>query len=350
MRKNILLLTALILLACSSFAQLSTLILYTEKGETFYVYLNGVKQNNDPKSKIVLEKMVFSAPEVKCKIVFSSKKLGNFEKTININPEMEVTYSITKINKKQWGLKLIKELSIMAQPQHPEPVKINQQATPVITNDPNANVAINYVDPNTGAKVNVSVNAGNNNGTYQTHSNVNTPNGSQTTTTTTQTTTTTYGTQTYQNQNQNQNNNNDNNYNNNQNYNQNNKNKHHHKDKDNRQNVPVYEPVPGYTGAIGCNNPMTPENFANVKQSISSKSFENTKLTIAKQVLNNNCLLTSQVKEIIKLFDFENTKLEFAKYAYGYTYDLNNYYMLNDAFEFEHSITELNDYISKNKK
>ena len=108
---------------------------------------------------------------------------------------------------------------------------------------------------------------------------------------------------------------------------------------------PVYA-LPGYTGPVGCPWPMSPDDFNNVKNSISSKSFEDSKLTIAKQVINANCLLCNQVKEIMLLFSFEDTRLELAKYAYGYTYDIGNYYQLNDAFTFESSIDELNEYIN----
>ena len=69
--------------------------------------------------------------------------------------------------------------------------------------------------------------------------------------------------------------------------------------------------------------------------------------TIAKQVLQNNCLTASQVREVLGSFDFENTKLEYAKYAYAHTYDIGNYYKVNDAFEFESSVDDLNKYISK---
>ncbi|HPD54724.1 MAG TPA: DUF4476 domain-containing protein, partial [Bacteroidia bacterium] len=72
---------------------------------------------------------------------------------------------------------------------------------------------------------------------------------------------------------------------------------------------------------------------------------ENTKLTIAKQVIQNNCLTADQVRETMTLFDFENTKLDFAKFAYDRTYDRANYYKVNDAFEFESSIEDLNRYI-----
>ena len=44
-------------------------------------------------------------------------------------------------------------------------------------------------------------------------------------------------------------------------------------------------------------------------------------------------------------FDFESTKLEYAKFAYDFTYDKGNYFKVNDAFDFESSIEELDEYI-----
>ncbi|MBC8487143.1 MAG: DUF4476 domain-containing protein [Bacteroidetes bacterium] len=112
--------------------------------------------------------------------------------------------------------------------------------------------------------------------------------------------------------------------------------------------VPYQQPnaVPGYNGPIGCGFPMSDQNFSDVKYSISLKDFEDARLSIAKQVLKSNCLIVSQVKEIMMLFDFEETKIEFAKDAYFHTYDIGNYYQLNDAFEFELSVEELNEYIN----
>ncbi|MCX6266722.1 MAG: DUF4476 domain-containing protein [Bacteroidetes bacterium] len=103
-----------------------------------------------------------------------------------------------------------------------------------------------------------------------------------------------------------------------------------------------------YSGPKGCPRPMSNHAFDQALESLSSKSFESSKLTIAKQIAGSNCLLSRQVKEIMKLFSFESDKLEFAKFAYRHTWDLNNYFLLNDAFEFESSIDELNRYINKN--
>lgn len=107
--------------------------------------------------------------------------------------------------------------------------------------------------------------------------------------------------------------------------------------------------MPGYNGAVGCPWPMSQGDFESAKRSINEKSFEDSKLTIAKQIIGSNCIVASQVKEIMLLFNFEETRLDFAKHAYKYTYDINNYYKVNDAFTFESSIEELNEHIERIK-
>ncbi|MCT4664755.1 MAG: DUF4476 domain-containing protein [Flavobacteriales bacterium] len=101
----------------------------------------------------------------------------------------------------------------------------------------------------------------------------------------------------------------------------------------------------GYHGAIGCPWPMTEGKFRDIKRTIRSKTFESSKMTIAKQILEKNCLFSNQVLSLTKLFTYESTKLEFAKFAYDYTYDQDNYYKINNAFTYESSIDELNEYI-----
>ncbi len=105
----------------------------------------------------------------------------------------------------------------------------------------------------------------------------------------------------------------------------------------------------GYNGPIGCPWPMDDAQFSDAKRSVSSKDFEDSKLTVAKQITGSNCLTASQVREMMGVFDFEDSKLEYAKFAYNRTYDLGNYYKLNDAFDFESSIDELNQYINNAK-
>ena len=108
--------------------------------------------------------------------------------------------------------------------------------------------------------------------------------------------------------------------------------------------------MPGYSGPTGCPWPMSDGDFNNAKKSISTKTFEDSKLTLAKQIFDHNCLLSAQVRDIMSQFTFEATKLEFAQYAYGRTFDIGNYYKVNDVFEFESTIDELNNYINGYKR
>jgi hypothetical protein len=104
-------------------------------------------------------------------------------------------------------------------------------------------------------------------------------------------------------------------------------------------------PLPGYNGPIGCDWPMEAGPFEDAKASISAKSFSTARMTIAKQITGSNCLLVSQVREIMDLFTFEADKLEYVKFAYDYTYDRGNFYRVNDGFGFSSSTTELDKFL-----
>lgn len=95
--------------------------------------------------------------------------------------------------------------------------------------------------------------------------------------------------------------------------------------------------------------PINNRDFEQLKQTIKSEAFNDTKQSVAKQMITNNYFSSAQVKEIVQLFNFENSKLDIAKYAYKYTVDKNNYYNLLDAFAFNSSKNELLQYIQDNK-
>jgi hypothetical protein len=110
------------------------------------------------------------------------------------------------------------------------------------------------------------------------------------------------------------------------------------------QATPIAAPAP-----TGCQNPMEYGDYEGAKKSIAAKDFEDTKLTLAKQISDGNCLAAEQIRGIMKLFTFENSKLDFAKYAYSHCTDKSNYFKVDDAFEFDNSSKELNDYISNHQ-
>lgn len=91
---------------------------------------------------------------------------------------------------------------------------------------------------------------------------------------------------------------------------------------------------------------VTVNDMNDIKSSINNASFDNTKITLAKQVLSaKKCFLVSQIKEILQLFSFESSKLEVAKYAYDYCSDKSNYYQVNDVFSFSSSKDDLTKYV-----
>ena len=91
---------------------------------------------------------------------------------------------------------------------------------------------------------------------------------------------------------------------------------------------------------------MNPQDYDEAYQVISNESFDSSKLTVAKQVISTNPMTASQILGICQLFSFESNKLEFAKFAYTYCVDQNKYYLLNEAFSYESSKRELNNYLN----
>lgn len=122
-------------------------------------------------------------------------------------------------------------------------------------------------------------------------------------------------------------------------------------------NRPVGQPDPYYNGgapvsqpAIAGPMPCNDYDFREIKMLVANETFEDKKLTIAKQATQAEWLTVDQLAEIAMLFDFENTKLDYLKFAYDYCFDPNKYYKLNKVFEFSYSIEELNDYIQSRRR
>ncbi len=320
MKKRLPMLFLMLALAqLSSFAQLrSNLVFFTEQGERFTIILNGIRQNPTPETNVKVTDL--TAPSYKLKVIFEDPMLGVIDKNLMFQQGNESTFVIKRNNKNEYVVRWMNDVPIAqalppaagqqvviytTQAAPPPSTTVTQTTTAVTDSygDPqqgNVSMGININDPEMGVSMNINVGGG-------------IPSGSQVstskTTTTYSTTTTTEG----------------------------------------YPQTPPSQPgyvMPGYNGSVGCPYPMSQVDFQSVKQSIASKTFDDTRLTIAKQVISSNCLLSDQVKEIMLLFSFEDTRLDLAKYAYGYTYDIGNYYRLNDAFTFESTIEELDVYIS----
>lgn len=312
---NLIALFMVCIASIESLAQNSNAIFFTENGERFTLILNGLRQNDKPETNVKITDL--NASTFKAKVIFEDKNIAEKNFNVYVEPGSETTMTIKKNNKGEYVLRMVSTVPVAQAPPTPPSTTVihygapaqatqtvTQQTTTTTSSGTSENVSMginmNVDGQNAGININVSGMD---------------PNMSSSSTTTTTITTTTHD---------------------------------HHVHQTPQPTQVVY--VPGYSGPIGCPNPMNPADFGNVKQSISSKSFEDSKLTIAKQVLNHNCMTSAQVKELLGLFDFENTKLDFAKYCYGRTYDIANYYVVNDAFDFESSIDDLNTYINSYRR
>lgn len=315
--------TFLVLLVTSmgaSAQQNTNLVFFSEQGQQFYVILNGIQQNANPETNVRVTNLI--QPYYKVKVKFVDGMTPDIDKTLNFNQGTETTYSIKNNNKGEIVLRWMSEVPIHQAPQRmPNQQVIVYHSTPIETTTTQTTVISNTsTNPSNSGQINMGVNVndpmnggGNINMNIQVNDGMNSHSHTQSTTTTTySTTTTTSG---------------------------------------NMGTVGTVQQsgyvMPGYNGNVGCNGyPMNETRFNEVVKSIEAKSFDDSRLTMAKQVINTNCMTSGQVKRLMLLFSFEDTRLDLAKYAYGYTYDIGNYYQLNDAFTFESSIEELNEYTS----
>ena len=298
-----------------AFSQNSNAILFTENGEKFTAILNGLRQNDKPETNVKITGL--NANFYKLTVIFADAALGQKKFNMGIDPGTETTYVIKKNNKNEYVLRPMSMVPIAEAPPVPAGTAVNvynPNAEPypgetTVTEQTTVTTTTTGM-PATGISMGVNVNETGGNVSMNVSGFDNTTVTQQTITTTTTSTSTS------------------------------------------SSSPPPPPPsyVPGYSGAIGCPVPMSRGDFDSMKGSISSKSFEESKLTLAKQVINSNCLLSEQVREIMQLFTFEESKLDYAKYAYGRTYDIGNYYKVNDAFTFESSIDDLNSYISSYRR
>ena len=316
----------IILLSTQAFIKAQGLLaFFSENGEKFWVVIDGKKINKEP--KYLVDSIPFNMQWGKAKIIFEDSKLPSFDKSFQVvdadGKFCYVKYIIYK-KKDKYNAKVSSFMPLNSTHATTSSQTSSPSVQPTQQTNPETQTfqqTTTVTDPTTNTNINMGVGVNVTETQDGVNMNIHIP-GVQTTTqasavTTTTTTTTTVSQPTQQSQAT-------------------------IKPKPQMQTQPVQETKP----AGGCISPMSDMDFQSAKKSIASKSFEDSKLTTAKQIVSANCVLSSQVKEIMDLFGFENTRIEFAKFAYKYTYDKNNYYKVNEGFKFETSIDELNEYLN----
>jgi hypothetical protein len=296
-----------------SFSQ-GVITVFSEDGDKFYLVLNGVKQNPTPQTNVRVDGL--SNEYYSAKILFEDAAKPEITKNIPTKDAAsgqfaEMTFKIKRTKDGELKLRYFSATPVPATYNPPPDMYVMHYGQPApapasVTRTTVTTTTSNPVD-NGGASISINAGAGG----VNMNVNVQDPNMnvSQTTTTTrttsySQTTTSDGGYTNAQSQ-------------------------------------------PGYTT---CQYPMEWSSFKSAKETIGKASFEETKLSTAKSILNSNCVSSDQVTEICKLFGFEASKLDFAKAAYTRTTDPGNYFKVNNVFDFDASKTELNNYVASHPR
>lgn len=315
--KRIYSLLGILLCTSASLAQSGNAVVFSELGEKFTIYLNGEKQNDTPQSNVKINDL--TSEFYQARVDFEDPTKADFA---NNHFAVQLGYTTTymvKFNRKgKYVLRLQGSTPVANDlaTERPEPIPApiaepapttetvvmetrpaseQTTVTRMTTSKPaasgeNVNVSMNL--EGFGVNVNMSVDEGNME--YEETTTMTTTTSSSSTTTTTET----YGDS-------------------------------------------VLKPTP----KGGCMAPMSNSDFSADMNSLKAKSFEDSKLTMAKQMTRSQCLTASQIAQVMRAFSFEDTRLEYAKFAYAYCFDTENYYRVNDAFEFELTIDELNEHL-----
>ncbi len=330
--KHIFTFLALALFSSAAFAQTANAVVFSENGDKFTLILNGEKQNASPQTNVKVSNL--TSEFYMARIDFEDTKLPDFSNNnFAVQKGMESTYVI-RVNKKgEYVLRFMSASEMggasttTAEPSSTNGTVITDYSqneetistpttTSTTTTKPVATTTTTTTitsKPADGEKVNVNMNVGGLN--MGINMNIEGMDGVEVQETTTVTTTTSSSSSSSS------------------------------SSGNTTQSRPRQEVVVQEKVVAGCARAMDTNTFNSAKGSISSKGFDDTKLTTAKQVAKSNCMSVAQIKEVISLFGFEETKLDFAKFAYDYCVDKNNYFLVNDAFSFESSIDELNQYI-----
>ncbi len=125
-------------------------------------------------------------------------------------------------------------------------------------------------------------------------------------------------------------------------------NEYNHHGNNHHNNFPDKYTGSGYSNDDYSEYGMGDYEFGALKNTIENRSFDSSKLEIAKTALVNNRVTSRQVFELAKLYSFDSSKLEIAKFAYPRTIDKENYFIVNNVFTFSSTSDDLNRFIRNN--
>jgi hypothetical protein len=321
MKHTLLVLAGLMLSMLSGIAQNTVnLIIFSEDGDAFYAYVNGVKQNAVAETNV---KLTGLSPNISLKIQFENPALPQIKQAMALEPGFEHTARIKKDMKGELKLRYFGQAPIggnsvssnspgynTAEPNDNSPsapensTNVDQTTTVYNTTTStkgtgdNASVNVNVG----GVGISMSVN------TNETGANTDIHTSSSTTVTNSSSSSASYSENSRQSTNQ--------------------------------------QPVNSDASTKrNCSGAMSEASFGKMKESIESKPFSDTKMSTARVATKNACLSVNQIKQICSLFSMDDDRLTYAKFAHEYCVDKANYYQVSEVFSFSGTTDELNKFL-----
>lgn len=92
----------------------------------------------------------------------------------------------------------------------------------------------------------------------------------------------------------------------------------------------VFSSYPGSNN--DCSTVMDDVQFKNKCIEISGKFFEETRVSLSKELLDHYCLSSAQVKDLMKLFSYDRTRMDFAELAINKVMDPENFAVCKESF------------------
>ncbi len=96
-----------------------------------------------------------------------------------------------------------------------------------------------------------------------------------------------------------------------------------------------------------CTVAITDETLGEIISIIKKTQYENDRIKVAKEKVVNHCLNTLQVQSLMEIFIHDREKMELAKSAYAVTVDKENYKILVENFQFSENRKDFLQFISK---
>ena len=87
--------------------------------------------------------------------------------------------------------------------------------------------------------------------------------------------------------------------------------------------------------------------FQQFIESLKNESFDSNRLQMIDNYLAKSTVSAAQINEMAKTFDFDSNRLTFAKNVYKKCYDPQNYFLLQNTFEFSSNYQSLTKWINE---